>query len=70
MANPTREVDNDDDRQTSYDIVPLSDAAITADERLDKVQTWLETLERPVEMTEKEYNTFMRYCTEFFILGT
>ena len=68
-AEPTRGVDDDDDRQTSYDIVPRTEAAITADARLAKVQTWLETLERPVEMTEKEYNTFMKYCTEFFILG-
>ena len=48
LAEPTREVDDDNNRQTSYEIVPQSEAAITADARLAKVQMWLETLERPV----------------------
>ena len=37
------------------------------DERLDKVQQWLETLEWPNAMTDTDYKTFMCYCTEFFI---
>jgi len=39
----------------------------SADEKLTKVQHWLETLERPSSMSDSQYKTFMRYCTEFFI---
>jgi hypothetical protein len=53
---------------TPYSIVPRSEAAINADLRLDKVQTWLETLHRPDNMTSTQYKTFMRYCTEFVVL--
>ena len=39
------------------------------DDKLVKVKKWLETLERPDSMTNSEYKSFMRYCTEFFILN-
>lgn len=67
-AEPT---DDDDEghQPTSYDIVPRTEAASAADERLLKVRNWLETLVRPQDMNDKEYKTFMRYCTEFFVLS-
>lgn len=57
----------DTDIQTPYSVVPRSDTAKATDEKLIKVRTWLETLERPLGMTDSEYKTFMRYCTEFFL---
>ena len=56
------------DLPTPYSIVPRSDTAKLADEKLSKVQHWLETLECPSSMTDSQYKTFMRYCTEFFIM--
>ena len=69
------EQDDTDDRDdksgsaTPYSIVPRTDTASRADDRMAKVKTWLETLERPSQMTDSDYKSFMRYCTEFFILG-
>jgi Integrase zinc binding domain/RNase H-like domain found in reverse transcriptase len=54
---------------TPYSIVPRSESAISADLRLDKVQKWLETLNRPEAMADTEYKTFMRYCTEFAVIS-
>ncbi len=50
-----------------YSIIPRSDAAHNADERTLKVQKWHETLKRPEDMSDADYATFIRYCTEFFI---
>ena len=52
-----------------YSIVPGTEQANKVDEHLIKVQKWLETLTRPDKMTDTEYKTFMRYCTEFFIFN-
>jgi len=51
----------------SYDIVPRSDLARKADERIKLVREWHTTLLRPESMSDGEYETFLRYCTEFFI---
>ena len=59
----------DQDDSTPYSIVPRSDAAEAIDDKVIKVKKWLETLERPDSMTNSEYKSFMRYCTEFFILN-
>ena len=59
---PTQE-----DLPTPYSVVPRSDTAKFADDRLENVQHWLETLERPHSMTDSQYKAFMRYCTEFFV---
>jgi hypothetical protein len=61
--------ETNEDMPTSYDIVPRSSAAIAADDKMEKVKAWLETLARPDGMTDSEYKVFMRYGTEFFILG-
>ena len=55
------------DPSTPYSIVPRSDTAKATDDKLFKVRSWLETLERPPSMKDTEYKTFMRYCTEFFV---
>lgn len=59
--------DTTPDAPTPYSVVPRSDTAKATDEKLIKVKTWLETLQRPPSMTDSEYKTFMRYCTEFFV---
>ena len=56
-----------DNTVTPYLVIPQSDLARTTDEKLGKVQHWLETLEQPDSMTDTEYRTFMWYCTEFFV---
>ena len=40
-----------------------------SDRRLGKVKTWLETLERPIGLSNAEYKTFMRYATEFVVIA-
>jgi hypothetical protein len=59
----------EDPPNTPYSIVPQTEAAITADLRLEKVQKWLESLGRPDDMTDAQYKTFMRYCTEFVVIS-
>src|SRR5271168_2268162 len=66
--SPELALNNDDQADSvTYDMVPRSDAVILADQCLLKVQPWLETLQRPLDFTDSEYKTFMRFCTEFFI---
>ena len=52
---------------TTYDNVPRSIGANKADKTLLKVKPWLETLQRPADITNEAYKKFMRYCTEFFV---
>jgi hypothetical protein len=67
---------NDDEEQerqtTDYTTIPRSEAAKAADAKLATVKTWHQTLKWPIdlkELTDSEYKTFMRYCTEFFVAG-
>ena len=72
IDNDEGRADTDDDNTrpaTPYSIVPRSDAAVTVDERMEKVRWWLETLQQPVVMMDMEYKSFMWYSMEFFILG-
>ena len=68
--NATLNNQQENDNSKSYSIIPWSDSAIEADCKLEKVQTWLETLERPEGLSNSEYKTFMGYCTEFVIIRT
>jgi len=61
--------DEVDDLAMPYSDVPRTESAIAADLRLRHVRKWLQTLERPEGLTDQEYKTFMRYCTEFFLAG-
>jgi hypothetical protein len=56
------------DPPTPYSVIPRSETSKAADLRLEKVQHWLETLERPPSLSDSEFKTFMRYCIEFFVL--
>jgi hypothetical protein len=55
------------DNSNPYSIIPRSESATNADKKLIKVKEWLETLQRPEDMSNAQYKTFMRYCTEFVI---
>ena len=61
-----------DQRELSitYADVPRSELAIATDTKLGVVKKWHQTLEWPLDMaalTDSEYKSFMRYCTEFFV---
>jgi hypothetical protein len=66
----TTKVNQQEDKKTiPYSIIPRLDSAIEADRKLEKVQAWLETLNRPPGLTDSEYKAFMRYCMEFIIIS-
>jgi hypothetical protein len=56
------------EQSTPYSVIPRSETAKATDLKLEKVQHWLETLERPASLSDSEFKTFMRYCVEFFVL--
>ena len=49
--------------------MPRSEAAVSANCYLERIQNWLETLQRPESMADTEYKTSMHYCTEFTIIS-
>nr|GAT45999.1 DNA/RNA polymerase [Mycena chlorophos] len=51
----------------SYDAVPRSDAARLADYRVDLVRIWHDHLEQPRDLSDIQYQTFVRYCMEFYL---
>jgi hypothetical protein len=51
----------------SYNLIPRSEQVKTLDACLLKVFKWLQDLIQPDDLSDSEYATFMRYCTEFFI---
>ena len=57
--NQTKEDDSElaniEEAITPYSVVPRSEIAIAADERLEKVRDWLETLKRPDGMKDSDY---------------
>jgi hypothetical protein len=50
-----------------YTLTPRSAQAKIDDSRLFKVFQWLQDLRQPDGLSDAEYATFMRYCTDFFI---
>jgi len=54
-------------RSDSYDTVPRTNQACSADDCTRLVQKWHADLHRPPDMTDAKYESFLRYCTEFFI---
>ena len=58
---------HEDTPDDSYADILRSDLAQKADERIQLVKTWHETLRRPDGVSDAEYETFLRYCTEFFV---
>ena len=70
----TDDSDNENDDSDSpasasdtYAIIPRSEAARKADDRISLVKKWHSDLKRPLDMKDSEYETFLRYCTEFFV---
>jgi hypothetical protein len=51
----------------TYNMVPHTEQALKADNRICLVQKWHKTLQRLPNMTDAEYEAFLRYCTEFFV---
>ena len=51
----------------SYDIVPRTEFTKSDDLCLQKVYKWLQDLARPADLSDSDYTTFIRYCTEFFV---
>ncbi|RXW16706.1 hypothetical protein EST38_g9147 [Candolleomyces aberdarensis] len=49
--------------------IPRSDKASKLDSRIQDVQHYLETLERPDNMSDKDFQGFIRYTFQFFFLG-
>ena len=57
---------------SSYTDVPRSASALAADLRLADVREWHTTLEQPreaLELSDAEYDAFMRYCSGFVMIG-
>jgi hypothetical protein len=53
----------------SYSIVPRSGLTRKADERLLLVRQWHAMLQHPTDIADNEFETFLQYCTEFFLSG-
>ena len=51
----------------SYSIVPRSSTAQKEEKRLARVTQFLDDLLRPPEMTNPEFDTFVKYCMQFFV---
>ncbi|KAG5327811.1 hypothetical protein C0989_011114, partial [Termitomyces sp. Mn162] len=58
-----------DDGTTTYSNVPRSAKAITSDARVLLVEKWLHDLVRPNGLSDKDYATFVRYASMFFVMG-
>ncbi|ETW83218.1 hypothetical protein HETIRDRAFT_315669 [Heterobasidion irregulare TC 32-1] len=68
VGDPLTDTDSDDEGPTiDYSDIPRSQKALEAEERLWLVHDWHRTLVRPPSLSDSEYATFLRYCTEFFI---
>ena len=59
--------DNQHDAPLCYDDIPWSELACKADKHTALVCTWHDTLVCPNSLSDTEYETFLWYCTEFFI---
>jgi Integrase zinc binding domain/RNase H-like domain found in reverse transcriptase len=53
--------------QISYDVVPRTPGARQEDEKLPAVIKFHDDLQRPDDMTDGEYTSFVRYCMRFFV---
>src|ERR1700679_1954637 len=55
------------DSQLTYEDIPRSENAKREDLRLLRVKKWLNDLVRPSDLSDADYPTFVRYCSEFFL---
>jgi hypothetical protein len=51
----------------SYSDVPRTVKAQLDDDRIVLVRKWLEDLQRPADLSDTEYKSFVRYCMMFFL---
>ncbi|KAG5348581.1 hypothetical protein C0989_009671, partial [Termitomyces sp. Mn162] len=58
-----------DDGTTTYSDVPRSAKAITSNARVLLVEKWLHDLIQPEGFSDKDYATFVRYASMFFVTG-
>ncbi|KAG6871845.1 hypothetical protein C0993_002718, partial [Termitomyces sp. T159_Od127] len=56
-----------DSSKLTYDAVPRSAKAAKEDRHLDLMCQWMDDLERPPQLTDDEYKSFIRYATHFFL---
>ena len=54
---------------TPYSIIPQKNSAIALDHKLEEVKKWLETLKRPLNLSNAKYKFFMCYCTQFVLIA-
>jgi len=57
----------DEGAVASYSDVPRTIKAQLDDDRLVLVRKWLGDLQRPPDLSDSEYTSFVRYCTIFFL---
>lgn len=51
----------------SYERFPRSAKALQLEKRLPLIKDWLSELRRPADMTDREYQGFMRFAVQFFV---
>jgi hypothetical protein len=68
VSNATQDFSKEDPvtPPLTYEAVPRSLAARKEELRIAKVIKWLQDLIRPDDMTDSDYSTFIRYCSDFF----
>lgn len=59
--------ENSNEDLLEYADVPRSENAKLADQRIGLVRQWLDTLQRPDNMADSAFATFVRYAMEFFV---
>ena len=58
---------SDPNSEDNYDLIPRSASAKSDDKKIILVRKWHNDLQRPSNMSDTEYTTFLRYCLEFFV---
>jgi hypothetical protein len=58
---------SDEGAIASYGDVPRTVKAQLDDDRIVLVRKWLEDLQRPADLSDSEYKSFVRYCMMFFL---
>lgn len=56
-------------KELSYDMVPRNSKAEREDKKVEEVRKWHNSLQRPENFSDSEYESFMRYAIKFFLDG-
>ncbi|ETW85592.1 hypothetical protein HETIRDRAFT_100769 [Heterobasidion irregulare TC 32-1] len=65
--NTTTNINNNIPLPLNYSDIPHTSTAILADDQIVAVRKWHSDLTCPSGLSNAEYTTFLRYCTEFFL---